>query len=276
MKLDSCHSKKNIEDQSLLGKICFDILNANVIHKQESNKYCAIFVEGRDREINSYEDFACFKSFYTYSAYKYPIYALVKNKKNFLFDSDLINVFNIKIIEINSLNSLDKYSDFCINELYHLIPDHIGALTIQPDGFLIKFGWEQFIEQNNIDFIGAHWAHCPAVETKIDDRWINTFNSHIFGCNGGFSYRNLAKTKKISLLYRGFEHRESGTENKRPPEDLFFSYFGFLSGIFNPISLELCCKFAKDPINYNQYIDRVSFGFHSPAKNNIYCCTKHD
>jgi hypothetical protein len=39
MKLDSCHSKKNIEDQSLLGKICFDILNSNIIHKEESNKY---------------------------------------------------------------------------------------------------------------------------------------------------------------------------------------------------------------------------------------------
>jgi hypothetical protein len=47
-------------DTLLLRKICIDTLCLDVIEKTNSNLFCGVYIEGRNREINTIEDEAAF------------------------------------------------------------------------------------------------------------------------------------------------------------------------------------------------------------------------
>ena len=216
--LNSCHSNRQFDDQVILGKICFDVLNQDIIKKPHSDEFCGVFVDGRDRDIRSYEDYAAFKSFKLFSDKDYPILAFIN--KNVLasdrfLDKQTISDSRIFCFPIEPLNSLDEYTSFCVKRLYNLIPnDFQRGLFFQPDGFLIKSGWESFIKEGNYEFLGAKWIHSPSVETFVGGRWVNTLNFATRACNGGFSYRYIPRFKAVSEKYGNLKMREAGTENK--------------------------------------------------------------
>lgn len=268
------------DDQNLIIKICADILVIEIEEKPISNDFCFIFVEGRNREINCFEDFAAFKSTKIYSQFNYPIFCFINNVDNLLNnDKDLIKKWNIHVISIRRLNNLDEYSDFCIKELYFILnKKYENIVTIQNDGFLVKENWEAFVLNNNFDYIGSHWQHIAGLNLlknkprKIQNQLDNFFTQ--IG-NGAFSYRKASKMRKISKKFSKYNLIErNAPNNKKPPEDLFFS-LGFMDGICKIPSLEYCCLWCKDPFTLDMYNRKVSFGFHRPVKFNQYCCNLH-
>lgn len=269
---NSCHSNRAIEDQIVLGKICFDILSQDIVKKHHSDEFCGVFVDGRNRDMRSYEDYAAFKSIKLFSEKDYPILAFVNkdviNSGKFL-DSKTISDFRIFCFPIESLNSLDEYTSFCIKRLYNLIPaDFSRGLFFQPDGFLINNGWERFVKGLGYDFLGAKWIHSPAVETFVGGKWINTLSFRTRACNGGFSYRYIPRFRAISEQYGHLKLREVGTEDKHPPEDLFFGYHIFGESFPRLPDLASLDTFCLDPIDLNEYNQKASFGFHCPKKIN--------
>lgn len=280
MQLNSCHTNKQFDDQVILGKICFDILSQDLdlSKKKNSDLFCICVVDGRDRPINSYEDWAMFKSSKISSIANYPIFAFVANTCSFLNnDYTTITNWRINIIKIPQLNNLIEYSKFCINELFFRIPEKFkNIIMLQSDGFFSgKSGWEDYVLDNKFDYIGSHWQHNAGIIYKEDDKWHKFSNDLVKIGNGAFSYRNASKMRVLSEKFNNLELAELGCQNfNYPKEDLFFSYFSYLMR-YNLPTLEQACKFCKDPINLRQYLDKVSYGFHYPAIDNKYCCLIH-
>lgn len=252
---------KTQEDQNFIKYVCNDILTKNKNHSKKSDVFAAVFIEGRDREINKLEDFACFHSFSTFSQYSYPIYAFINNRNNFLNGrEDLIEKYNIIINSIPPL-SHDDYSDFCIKKLYFLIPEKIKhVIMIQPDGMLMKDGYENFILSKKHPYIGSPWLHCPSMDILNENKeWISYFKPTQVG-NGGLSYRNTDFCREASKHFSQLTLRERFTENKVPPEDLFFSVIA--NHFFGTPSVDEARQFSIDPLDQIDYNNKVSFGFH--------------
>ena len=159
------YKNRSEEDQIFIKDVCMDILSTPCKDKIRSNLFCGIFIDGRNREINNMEDYACFHSFATFSEYSYPIFAFVNNINNFLDNNTfLINNYNIKIIKIKQLTSLEEYSNFCIKQLYFNIPlqiEHI--ITLQPDAMIIKKGYESYLLDKNFIYVGAPLLYTPSI-----------------------------------------------------------------------------------------------------------------
>lgn len=280
IKMKNLFNHWKLKDQNVMIKICSDVLIADLEIKPVSNDFCFIFIEGRNRKINYLQDFAAFRSTKIYSEYNYPIFCFVKNIKKFLNNrTDLIKKWNINIIQIDKLKNLDEYSNFCIKELYFILnKKYENIVTIQSDGFFIKNGWEKFILDNNFDYIGSHWQHIAGINIlenkpkKLQNKLDNFFTQ--VG-NGAFSYRKASKMRKISKTFSKYNLIErNAPNNKKPPEDLFFS-LGFMEGICKLPTLKNCCEWSKDPITLDMYEKKASFGFHHPVEFNQYCCNLH-
>lgn len=260
MSLNSCHPHRSVEDQSVLGKICFDTLCIKEKIKDRNNQFCFIFVEGRERKLNSYEDLAALKSCRVFSKYNYPIY-IFQNRISFganktIFYDEIKNIYNIPI---NPINNRYDYSEFC-KVLYHLIPPiHEYAVTIQPDGFFIKEGWEEFILQHKFDYIGAPWRHYAGI---CNEKGEEIENVRVNIGNGGFSCRKIDKMKEISSKFAEFKLLERGSQYP-PPEDLFCGYFSRILG-YNLPTVEQANSWSLDPIDLEDYLNKKSFGFHCP------------
>ena len=257
------YTNRSQKDQDFIKYVCNDLLLINPKNKITNNLFAAIFIEGRDRFINSLEDHACFHSFYAFSEYAYPIYAFVNNTENFLNNNqDLIEKYNIKIIKINGLNSLEEYSNFYIKDLFLQIPNEIEhIITLQPDAMLIKQGYEEYLLNNNFIYVGAPWLHMPAIEIYDDNQWKQFLNPVRIG-NGGFSYRKSSFCKWASSNFGQRVFREKfAPDNKKPQEDLFFSV---IANYFteNMPTIEQASKFAIDPLDKIDYDNKTSFGFH--------------
>lgn len=254
-----------IEDKIVLGKICFDILSQPIIDKKFSEDFCGIWIDGRNRNINYIEDLASIYSFYLYSKKLYPLLLFCYNNNSKLLEGLLINDLPISIIKISEINSHKKYSDFCKFELPFLIPDKYQRLLfLQTDSFLIKNGWEDYINSINVDYIGSAWLHSPNIEFCNVDKWYN-ISSLVpprVG-NGAISYRTLHNMRNISKQYRHVVLREMGTENKEPSEDLFYSYFTQLIGKL--ATVEQAQKFVVDPLTLEEYNKKSVFGGHFPV-----------
>lgn len=255
--------QKDESHTSLLRRICLDTLSLELKTSPQSNEFCGIYIDGRNREINFAEDFAVLHSFNFFSEYEYPLLILSPNSSN-LFNSDT-KYSNIQHIKIPELKSHALYSEFSIKNLWNYIPEKYEKLLfMHPDGFLIKSGWEKFISDINVDYIGSAWCHFPGVEVFHEEKWSETGFPKTLCGNGGFSYRRRSICKKISETFSSFKLRESGTENKFPPEDLFYSHFINGSGA-KIANLKQCMKFSLDPITPNEYEEKISFGFHHPV-----------
>lgn len=277
MQFTSCHKNRSFDDSVVLSKICFDTLAIDYIEKPKSNDFCAIFLEGRFRDINTYEDYACLHSFKVFSEKNYPIFAFINEdviRANRFLDKETIEKWNIMVIKISEVSSRREYAMF--NYIYNPFNKIDGidkCLTLHPDGFLIKGGWEDYVVGNDFDFIGANWLHKPRIRSTntVYDNALSIYNP-IYGCNGGFSFRKASKMNEIIKQFScwGFDTLyENGREDKfPPPEDLFFNFLGWNSGLIKPPTVKQCLEFSLDPITLDEYNDKSSFGFHFPKKVN--------
>lgn len=258
------------EDFELLGKICYDTLIQNIDLSQQSDEFCGIYFEGRDRELNYLEDFAVIHSFKIFSEYNYPIFIFSPNSNNILNNDIRYKNARIEHIKIPIQDSHDKYSSFMLNDIWKYLPKQFeNLLFFHPDGFLIKEGWEQFVLNNKLKYIGSAWCHAPSIDIYQNNQWHNLGFPRIQCGNGGFSFRSRKACEKINSIYSKCILRESGTDGTRVPEDLFYSHL--INGMEGGVgTLSQCMKFSLDPITLNEYNNKLSYGFHYPKKINEY------
>lgn len=251
------------EDQDIRLHIASQILLYDYEDKPHSNNFCGIFCDGRPRPIDSYSDWAAFRSFKDYSEKNYPCLAFVGQTEGFLGgNQDLIDKWRIKVIKIDGIDSHEKYSEFMINQVFFEIPQEFENLLIfAPDAHLIRPGFEKAIKDSNSDWLSAHWLHFGGIEVLDYKNWILPYELTSIG-NGALSYRVNSKCRKISKLFSGFVTREKGTTSKVPSEDLFYSFWGFGSGIMRKPSIEACRNFCRDPMDWADYNQRISIGYH--------------
>lgn len=122
---------------------------------------------------------------------------------------------NPYIVSIDEIDSTQKYSEFCIKEMYKYV-DTDFALVIQYDGFILNpDAWDD--EFLKYDYVGAPW--------DIDDWAIEKFavpkelfGQHIVG-NGGFSLRS----KKLLELCAKLD--STGMIKQYDPEDMVIGIF---------------------------------------------------
>lgn len=275
--MNSCHPNRAAKDQIVLGKICFDILNIKYQEKPNSDDFCGIFLESRNRAVNSYEEYASMFSFKAFSQFNYPIFAFVNEniiKENKFLDPEKVKEWRINLIPIQELATRKDYAVFNYKfNVFNKLGGIDKCVTLHPDGFLIKEGWEEYVIKNDFDFIGAKWLHCPSIRssnTTINNELLKM--SPVYGCNGGFSYR---KASVMNAIINKFNQNSLNTlyENGRadkfpPPEDLFFNFFGWNLGLIKPPTKEECDIFSLDPITLKEYNNQASFGFHCPLEVN--------
>lgn len=255
---------KKPEDFIALGKICFDTLNLPLIEKDNSDNFCGIYFEGRNRNINAIEDFSVVHSFKVFSKYDYPIFIFSPNKDDLLDNSKKYK--NVYHITIPTCNSHEAYSSFMINDIWNYIPkQYEHLLFFHPDGFLIKSGWEDFLLNNSWSYCGAPWLHAPSIEyfDGLSKQWKNFFFPCRIG-NGGFSYRRASFCRAASTYYKDMTLREKyAPHDKKPQEDLFYSVIANTFGSMPTI--EEAKQFVIDPMSLNDYNNKRSFGFHFPV-----------
>ena len=266
-------------EKNFIKEVCSYILkqwNGYVDTRTTSKEFCGIFVEGRDRQIDTLEDITSLYSFKVFSKYDYPIFCFINNKENFLTcnKNPIYYTFkNIYIIEIPPLNSLEEYTEFCIKKLYHLLPDWVeNVITLQSDGMLLKRGWEDYILNGNFDWLSPHWRHMAHIDIYIKalnfKGWSRAQCPSTCIGNGGFSFRKASKMRKISRMVGNLTLKESGREDNRiPMEDLFYTYWGFGYGIMKKPTLKECDIWAQDPLDsnlFNQFKEgkKHFYGFH--------------
>lgn len=260
---------KEKPDFELVQDVCHFMLNHRVDEsKPKNNEWGAIYVEGRDRQIRDVESFCAIKSFKLFSKYNAPVYLFIHNDKNLLFkEYGLLDRWNIKVIKIPLLDNLERYSEFCIKELYNLLPPELeNVITIQPDAMLLKPGFEDYILNNDFDWISSHWKHRASIAINIENKWVGLsgFSPTAVG-NGGFSYRKASKIRAVSKHFSSYKQMEIGRDDDRPPmEDLFYCYWGFNSRILKTPTLKECDQFAVDPLTRDVWNDKKNwpFGFH--------------
>lgn len=162
---------------------------------------------------------------------------------------------SVNVIKINSINSLEKYSHFVINELNNYISTE-RVLIVQYDGFILNpEAWtDEFLKY---DYIGAPWL--------VSDWSVNNFNfpvdlpNQLVVGNGGFSLRSKKMIELTSKLAR------EGKLEKYSPEDVaicvYYRKIFEQNGIkFAPVKLAQQFSFESEGIN--NYAWNNQFGFH--------------
>jgi hypothetical protein len=214
--------------------------------------------------LNSIEDFAALKSFKLFSKYNYPLYVFCHNPDNFLNNLIDLDNWRIKVVKIKPLNSLEEYTRFCIESLYFWIKEE-KVITLQGDGFLIKSGYEDYLNRKDFDYLSAHWLHNARIQIKQDGQWFDFPVESVNIGNGAFSFRKASKMREISKRFSSYILREYGRNDDRiPQEDLYFTFLGFGYNILKKPQLEQCRDFCLDPIELSEYNNKVCFGFHCP------------
>tara|TARA_R110000824_G_scaffold255324_1_gene444302 strand:- start:17009 stop:17884 length:876 start_codon:yes stop_codon:yes gene_type:complete len=268
------HKDRPRKDFSLIRDVCDYILSHRFKNPKRDDSVCGVFIDGRKRHINTLEDFAAILSFKSFSAYNFPVFCFIHDDTNFLggMSKDQLEMLRIEIIKIPEITSLEEYTKFCIQDLYIRIPEHIEyVLTLQPDGMLIKDGWEEFAIGNQFDWVSPHWQHQAGVgvispSDDLEKLVVSPPYSNVNIGNGGFSFRKREKMVQICKAFNFLRCCELGRDDFRiPMEDLFFTYFGFGSGIITPPTLRQCDEFAVDPMTrelFDSGKDNWPFGFH--------------
>lgn len=259
------YKERSQADQNFIRLVCNDIFSQPLQDKPYNEDFAFVFVDGRpDMNFDTLEHHTMFHSCRLFSQFRYPIFCFVNNIENLYKFISLLD-FDLKIIPIDPINSLEEYTNFCVKKLYNLIPDNIKhVITMQSDGFLLKNEWETYILENNWDYISSPWRHTPSIEEFRNNSWQPFFYPVIVG-NGGFSCRRLSLCKLYSKYFKDRLLREKfAANNKIPPEDLFYSV------LFNhnlqdakiptPTQAEI---FSIDPLTPKIYnSNNKPFGFH--------------
>ena len=242
-----------------------DILSQELSHKKESDDFAAVLVDGRDKRFGDEYELAALKAIKLHSEYNYPILLFLnENYCKGILSEQIIKEYRIQILPIKPILNWPAVSEFHVFHLYDTIDSKYENLLIfQVDGFPIKSGWENFVV--DFGYIGAHWQHYARVDCGL------SLPPTCIG-NGGFSFRKLSKMREINKAVRHLPMKELGKDNF-PPEDCYYSYFGFGLGICNPPSLEECDTFSIEPIDLNIYHNKKPFGFHKFINKNPYIRT---
>jgi hypothetical protein len=254
---------RSAEDEDFAGEVCFDVLNIPLEQKPDSDEFCGIYFEGRGREINCIEDFAVVHSFKVFSKYNYPIFIFSPNSENLLNNEEKYKNCNIRHVKIPECNSHEAYSEFMIREIWNYLPlKYEDLLFFHPDGFLIKKGWDDFLLKKNWVYCGSPWLHTPAIEyLDKNGNWRDFLGPVRLG-NGGFSYRKASFCRAATYYYGDFILREKfAPNNKKPPEDLFYSVIANNLTINVP-TVEEANQFCCDPLTPEKYKSGNYFGFH--------------
>lgn len=255
-------------DYEKLKLIKEDVLQLPIESKGYSDEFAGIYLHSNSPfKLEDHQ--APIHAFRAFSQYCYPIYLFISLDAITPDVKKIIELYNpIRTISIARLKNIYEFNDFCINNLLFLIdPKHDKLLFQQFDGFLIKKGWEE--KCYGYSWLGAAWKN----EIKVIE---NTFNYPAIQIgNGGFGYRSRSKCLKVLDWvneYGGQQKIVKGLQiNENPPrqqtgsflaEDLFFSYFGFGSGLFEFTSLEYVNMFAREPITLIEYNKKICNGFH--------------
>ncbi len=269
------YQNKSDEDKKLIVEVCESILSQPLKELEYSNEFAFIFVDGRASvDFDTLEIHAMFHSCRSFSQKKYPIFCFVNNIDGLLYNKELIK-YDLTVIKILEINSLEDYSNFCIKELYFKLPENINnVVTIQADGFLLKSGWEDWINQNKLDWCSSHWKHYARIEAyipelslsrpeKLEYTWRTITKPTAIG-NGGFSFRRVNIMKDISNLFSRVKLREFGRSDDRyPMEDLFFTGFMNLFDNYEIPTLKQCDEFSKDPLTRKDWDNKTyGFGYH--------------
>ena len=168
-----------------------------------------------------------------------------------IFTHENIETNNHEIVKITNLDSIEKYSDFCLKINNYIDNDYV--LIVQNDGFILnpELWSDVFL---NYDYIGAPWMQTSEIRQKVG--------------NGGFSLRS-----KKFLNFSSFYETTNGI-----PEDNFLCInkyqdaidFGIVyakTKIANQFAFELpnmCCEI----FNPSKH-----FGFH--GKHNLEIVSKY-
>jgi hypothetical protein len=144
-----------------------------------------------------------------------------------------------RIVQIPQINSVEKYSDFMVKELYKYI-DTEFALIFQYDGFILNpLAWsDDFLKY---DYIGAPWYHLG--------------NTHVG--NGGFSLRSK---KLIDWMAENWKKIDAHIH----PEDVFISKFArpYLEQNGMTFAPEKIAKQFSKEGNERSVVWNGEFGFH--------------
>lgn len=261
MNLELLYRDRSSIETNFIKEVGNYIINEPINNSFKSVDWAAIFVEGRFR-TSKFEDYISMYSFKRFSWMNYPILLFVSNP-DFLdksvFTPELIRDWNIHIIQIEELNSLNEYSDFCINKLYFLLPPQIEKIvTISPDSMFLKKDWEAV--GNNYAYVGAKWIHAPAIEIYTGNEW-KPFMFPVRIGNGGGSIRRASLCRRAAGLFSNFQLRERGAVDKFPTEDLFNSVIFNGLGYKMP-SLDEIDNIIIDPLDKIDFDNKKSYMFH--------------
>lgn len=247
-----------------------DVLKKEIPNRLYSEEFAGVYLHS-NTPFKLEDHQAPIHSFRVFSQYKYPLYLFISLDSITEDVKKIIELYPpITVVSITRLKTIIEFNNFCINNLLYLINSrHDRLLTLQNDGFLIKSGWEE--KCYGYSWLGAVWRD----SIKVVE---NTFNyPEIIGFNGGFNYRSKSKCLKVNELVQkhgGQQKIVKGLQiNENPPrqqsgpflaEDLYFSYFGFGSGLFEPVTKEYADAFAREPITLEEYKREVRpcAGFH--------------
>lgn len=253
--------------KELFNKVIDDTLAMEIPKLEKSDDFAAVFVEGRPKFLNNREDLAALTSFKVFSEHDYPIYLFLhKDFCEGVYDQDTLDRLRVKIIPIEPIHEeeyVEAYSKFYIYKLFYLIEEkHENILTLHPDGFLIKSGWEKLCKKYG--YLAPHWQHNAGIDTggRFDLPTVSIGN-------GGFSFRKASIIRKINTLLRGCPIYEAGASKENfPPEDLYFAYFTYGFGLSATPSFEECDQFCSYPLTKETYHAKLSYGFHKVEKVN--------
>jgi len=226
-----------------------------------------------------------FASFIKYSQFKYPILWFYGGPNDDNVQKLLKKFDNIQLIPISPIIGSNALNDFYLYQLPKLIPEqHEKLLYFQDDGFLIKSGWEQFIEEHDFDYVGPPWYNYINYPLFVYNFYVNEmklnkkdFKFQEIG-NGGFCYRKRSKMISVSnAIPKPDKLLELGNKMRENPqfrfdmgitEDWISCHVGFNSGIFKSMPVNIARQFAQE-LSIEWIGDKIksiddiqSFGFH--------------
>lgn len=236
----------------------FSNLSYHYGEKEKSNDFCGFYFHGRATPFTLEEHDIPIRTFKYFSRFSYPLYLFYNQSSGGEIDEVLRRYDNIIIVPIEPMRSIRDYDDFVINQMFYYTGIN-KTLTFHSDGFLINPGWEEFVNTNDFDYIGAPWCNHAGNDGmlfKTDcDQFYNINHLTAIG-NGGFCFRKRDKCLQVMDAVNR-EHLNWEYVDGHLPDDVFFSYFGFGLGIFNSYDIDLAFKWAGEPIrSWN------TFGFH--------------
>jgi len=190
----------------------------------------------------------------TLYALRYSMEKIAFNEVKLLTSANMPKIRDIRVESISPLNSVDKYSDFIIYNLYKHI-DTEFCLIVQWDGFVINERlWSD--SYYDYDYIGAPFKR------RLDDPQYATDDQGQFYAvgNGGFSWRSrdlLEAPTRMGLT----RPQWSGSSN----EDGFFCVENrreLESHGFKWAPENLAARFSNECGILDRNYLRKSFGFH--------------